>query len=132
MKGKKFSFSEAEKLAGQLFGNILSRDADRQGFEYALYCLHDGKKSVQQLVIEWIASNEFIDRFIIPFGHEQAVATVNRILLGREIDPSLMGKAVQDFVRVGLQKYACDIVASEDYKATIGPNRVPTFQQGVG
>ncbi|HEY5048948.1 MAG TPA: DUF4214 domain-containing protein [Rhizomicrobium sp.] len=116
---------DAARLAGELYGKILNRDADPGGYRYVLYCLESGSKSVQQLVLDFIASDEFIDSFA---SREPAhtASLVNKLLLGesRQSDTE-MQMACRRFVRLGLQQYAEEIVLSQEYQQTTGPDGVP-------
>ncbi len=126
MLATKFDFNEASVLAGRLFGRILSRNADEQGYEYALDCLQSGKKSVQQLIVEFMTSDEFIDRFVRSAGCENAVKHIHATLMGQSLgDGAELATRVRKFAREGLKRYVEDIVASAEYRRITGPNRVP-------
>jgi hypothetical protein len=123
---KKHAHAAAQILAGEVFGKILDREADAGGYAYVLDCLESGQKSLQQIVIEFVTSDEFIDRFLSAATPAQSVDLVRKLLL----DPS-PGSDVQpesrEFVRTGLQAYVEKIVASADYAEHVGPDRVPGF-----
>ncbi len=126
MAKKKYNFEEASSLAGQLFGKILSREADKGGYEHALDCLQTGARSIKQLVAEMIGSDEYIDRFVVPAGFEGAVKGVHRVLLGHGIDDlEELASATRRFARMGLKGYVDEIMASEEYKRSAGSDRVP-------
>ena len=108
---------EAVVLAGQVYGKILNREADKPGYEYVLFCFESGKKSVREIVLEFISSAEFIERFFLGKSPEESVDLVHRLLLGHEPeDANTLKHAQLRFVRMGLRKYAERIIASAEYK----------------
>ena len=123
---KKFSYDEAAILAGEVFGKILDREADKEGYDYVLYSLESGTKSVREIVLELIASDEFIIRFLTERTHGEAAALVHRLLLGRAPDTEA---AIQEeqrrFIRLGLARYAEEILNSSAYEEEVGPDKVP-------
>lgn len=129
---KSFPHDDAAHLAGELYGMILNREADKDGFDYVLDCLESGKKLIRDIVLEFISSDEFITRFVIGSRPPDTIALVHRILLGREPDDELgPAKACCAFVRLGLERYAKGILASEEYEAAVGTDRVPPYGHGT-
>ncbi len=126
----KFVHQQAARLAGDMFGEILQRKADPGGYAYVLDCLESGAKSLQEIVIEFIASDEFIERFA---AHDRPASVVNHInilLLGEPLsDDQQLQSAQRGLIRAGLRAYAEQIVASEEYQLRIGPDRVPSFRE---
>lgn len=121
----------AQTLAGEVFGKILNREADPGGYAYVLDCLESGQKSLQQIVIEFMTSDEFIERFALSLVPAQTVRLLHRLLLGsspeddEELQPSL-----REFVRLGLKAYVENIAGSADYADLVGPDRVPGCGHG--
>ena len=117
---------EAVVLAGLVFGKILNREADRLGYEYVLYCFESGRKSVRDIVLEFISSEEFIDRFVLGRPSEHSVELVHRLLLGRgPADEKSLKLEQRRFVRLGLRKLAERILASPEYQEETGVDEVP-------
>jgi hypothetical protein len=59
------NFETAARMAGQLYGNILFRDADSGGYDYYLNALQQGSAPVKEHVREFFTSQEFIHKFVI-------------------------------------------------------------------
>lgn len=120
---KRFPHAEAARVAGEVFGKILNRQADRGGYEYVLDCFESGKKSVQDIVLEFISSDEFIDKFA---SSANAANLINWLLLGRDLLSETEVRAAQrQLIRLGIKQYADLIVRSRDYVQKVGPDRVP-------
>jgi hypothetical protein len=119
---------EAVVLAGLVFGKILNRQADRPGYEYVLYCFESGRKSVRDIVLEFISSEEFIDRFVLDYSPAHSVELVHKLLLGHApADERSLKQAQRRFVRLGLRKFAERIVASPEYQEETGMDEVPEW-----
>jgi hypothetical protein len=123
---KRYPHKDAARLAGEVFGKILDRQADRDGYQYVLDCLESGKKSVQQIVVEFIASDEFIDKFAASGSAAHAASLINKILLGRPLNSDIeMQSARRQFIRLGLRQYAEQIAYSPEYMRSVGADNVP-------
>jgi hypothetical protein len=125
---KQYSHGDAARLAGEVFGKILDREADPAGYEYVLDCLEGGKKTLRQIVIEFISSDEFIERFVADCSPAETAALINRLLLGRDfVNAEELQEARRQLVRSGLRKYAESLAKSPEYQAQFTPNSVPAF-----
>ncbi len=123
---KRYPHKDAARLAGEVFGKILDRQADQDGYAYVLDCLESGKKSVQQIVLEFIASDEFIDKFAAPDGPAHTAMLVNKLLLGRPLKSDVeIAVAKRQIVRLGLRRYAEQIAFSPEYMLSAGTDKVP-------
>jgi hypothetical protein len=123
---KRYPHKDAARLAGEVFGKILDRQADKSGYEYVLDCLESGRKSVQQIVLEFIASDEFIDKFAASGNAAHTANLVNKLLLGRPLgDDNELQIAKRQFIRLGLRQYAEQIVSSPEYMRNSGTDTVP-------
>ena len=123
---KRYPHADAARLAGEVFGKILNRQADRDGYNYVLDCLESGKKSIQQIVLEFLASDEFIDKFAAVGMPMHTANLVNKLLLGRGLHSDTeLEAAKRQFVRLGLRQYAEQIANSREYKQRVGPDLVP-------
>lgn len=62
---KKMSFPLASKIAGQLYGSILQRDSDREGYDWCVENLMGGTLSVRDIVRELCKSEEYREKFLM-------------------------------------------------------------------
>jgi hypothetical protein len=123
---KRYPHKDAARLAGEVFGRILDRQADRDGYAYVLDCLESGKKSVQQIVLEFIASDEFIDKFAASGSAAHTASLVNKLLLGRPLNSDTeIQYAKRHLIRLGLRQYAEQITNSAEYMKSVGTDTVP-------
>jgi hypothetical protein len=122
------SHDDAVALAGRVFGKILDREADKGGYEYVLYCLESGRKSVRDIVFEFISSEEFIDRFVMGKSPEKSVDLIYRLLLGRvPEDEESLKHARHRFVRMGLRKFVDRVMSSPEYLEDVGQDEIPEW-----
>ncbi len=113
----RLSHSRASQMAGELFGRVLNRNADKAGYAYVLDCLESGTKSLKQLTVEMMLSEEYLDRFTDLGGAQQTVNRLNQILLGHAIaDAAALRQAALRYTRMGLTQYVEDILRSAAYK----------------
>lgn len=125
---KKYPHKEAARIAGELYGKILNRDADPGGYQYVLNCLENGTKTIQQIVLEFICSDEFIDRFAAGMSPANTASLLNKLLLGRALYLDMdVQVARRQFIRLGLRQYAEQIATSQEYMQKVGANNVPHF-----
>jgi hypothetical protein len=123
---KRYPHKDAARLAGEVFGKILNRQADKSGYEYVVDCLESGKKSVHQIVLEFIASDEFIDKFAASSNAADTASLVNKLLLGRVLNSAAeVQTAKRQFIRLGLRQYAEQIANSPEYMRSVGTDSVP-------
>jgi hypothetical protein len=123
---KTFPYAEAERLAGEIFGIILDRDADPGGYRYVLHCLESGEKSVKQLVVEFICSDEFLERFVSNRPPAHTARMLTRLMLGRDFENEAeSAESTRKFLLQGIKKFVQELAASREYMKEVGSNRLP-------
>lgn len=125
---KQFLHDEAMQIAGDLYGTLLKRGADRDGCEHVVHCLVNGTKSIQQIVLEFICSDEFIDRFATGMSSASTAIFLTKLLVGRTLEADYdVQVARRQLIRLGLRRYAEQIAMSPEYMQKVGANSVPRF-----
>lgn len=115
----------AARLADAIFAQILGRAADAGGRDYVRYCLEHGVKSVQQIILDLIVSDEFVDGFASGADAGETANRINTMLLGKALDEPARRNAVRRYLRLGLHGYAEEIILSDAYQHQTGPDKVP-------
>lgn len=62
---KKFSFSQASRIAGQLYGAVLQRNSDQEGFDWCVENLTNGSLTVRDIVRNLCKSEEYREKFLM-------------------------------------------------------------------
>lgn len=119
------SHEHAVRLAGDLYGKILNRNADKGGFEYVLDSLQAGRKSVRQHALEMVLSDEFKNQFLRGRNEASAVMLLNRVLLGRTLTRDRVHVDAIEYRQVGLDAYAERLTRSDEFRKNYGDDRVP-------
>lgn len=122
-----YSYEESARLAGEIFGKIFDRAADHEGYQYVLDCIQSGRKSIRQLIIDFVSSDEFIERFLAGRPPLQTAKLVSRLLLGRPLPEQDAMAARNWLIRSGLREFARRTVSTAEYMRKVGPDRVPPF-----
>jgi len=122
---KHHTHTDATRLAGEVFGKILNREADPAGYAYVLDCLESGRKPVAQIVLEFISSDEFIEKFVLG-NVSRAAGLIDKLLLGRASSTGAdTHTATVQLLRAGVHGYAEKIIRSDAYVRINGLNKVP-------
>jgi hypothetical protein len=90
-------------------------------------CLTDGKKSVRDLALEMIASEEFSIKFVRGRDADQTVALLNRILLGGKLEAAALKLEREKFATLGQEKYVEQLTGSKEYRQYFDEDRVPSI-----
>lgn len=122
---KRHSYDDAARLAGELYGKILNRDADKAGFEHVLDSLQNGKKSVRLHAVEMIASAEFHLNFVRGKDNRSVVIVLYKILLARAPLAEDLAQQVLVLRELGLRRYADELSTGDEYYDAWGDDRVP-------
>jgi hypothetical protein len=84
---KKLTYNMACKVAGQLYGSILQRNSDPEGFGWCVENLAAGTLSVRDIVRELCKSEEFREKFLMNDSPNEIARKLRKKLLG-ELNPS--------------------------------------------
>ena len=123
---KKLSYNLAYKVAGQLYGSILQRDSDPEGFDWCVNNLSNGALSAREVVRELSKSEEFREKFLMNDTPNEIARKLRKKFLG-EINPA--PKDIKE-TAVMLLEYdwrdAIDqLIDSDGYNEKYGDDGVP-------
>ena len=62
---KKWSFTQASRIAGSLYGVLLLRNSDPEGYEWCVDQLVNGSSSVRDLVKKFCTSDEYREKHLM-------------------------------------------------------------------
>jgi hypothetical protein len=121
-----FTDDQADRLACDLYGRLLNRHPDPEGYRNVLKSLREGKKSVEQHVLEFVGSEEFQTKFVRNRSREAVVQHLHMVLLGRKVtDQYQLSRQAADFAILDLVPYAKRLMQSADYRRLYGEDRPP-------
>lgn len=117
---------KADRLACDLYGRLLNRHPDPDGYRYVLESLREGRKSVRQHVLEIVSSEEFHTKFVRNKPRENVVQHLHVMLLGRRVtDPYQLARQTADFTLLDFVPYAERLMRSPDYRRLYGEDHLP-------
>lgn len=122
---KKMSFKEASQIAGLLYGHILGRDSDPDGYRHAIDRLSNGT-SVRELVKEFCTADEFRELHIMNESPNELAKKI-LVIMEKKWRPkpadikALCIRLVQEDWRAVMS----DVINSSAYKAAHGEDGVP-------
>jgi phycocyanin-associated rod linker protein len=123
---KKMAFNQACKVAGQLYGSILQRNADEEGFNWSVDNLTNGNLSVREMVKELCKSEEFREKFMMNETPNELAKKLRKRLLGESNpQPDDVKETAVSFLENDWRYVIDDLVESHQYGAKFGEDGVP-------
>jgi len=120
------NYEFACKTAGQLYGNLLQRESDRDGYDHAVACITDATTTVRALVRAICVSEEFREKHVMN-------QTSNE--LARRLMINMFGDRRPDARRVKLlslqllerdwREVVAEVIDNELYTTAFGDDLVP-------
>jgi Domain of unknown function (DUF4214) len=126
------NYTAAQKLAGLLYGNILHRNADADGYDFYVKTLNDDIVSLKDLIIEFYTSEEFCQKFVV----NQTPNELSRNLLasfynGPDISANDVKSVVDSLIRQGLPAVITDLVNDPRFFDRHGNLGVPRYAENA-
>lgn len=126
---KKYTFDNATRIAGVLYGNILGRAADKAGFDSIVEELNSGSKSVRSIVQMLMTSDEFREIFLMN-NTPNEIAKQLRLYLYKELRPK--PEAIKETAIALLEddwrNVIRNMIASEAYAKAFGEEKIPLIK----
>jgi hypothetical protein len=125
----KFSFDHAVSLAGTLYGNLLGRAADKEGFDSVVDELNSGARSVRDFVAMLLTSEEFREKFLMNNTPNEAAKQLRMALL-REVRPSpaVIKTTAVDLLETDWRAVVAQMIASDAYGKAFGESKIPLIR----
>ena len=122
----------AQKLAGLLYGNILHRNADAEGYDFYVRSLSDEAMPLKAMIVEFYTCEEFCQKFVV----NQTPNELGRNLLASFFNITDITitdvKAVTDsLIRQGLPAVVTDLVHDHRFFDRHGNLGVPRYAENA-
>ena len=126
------NYNAAQKLAGLLYGNILHRNADADGYEFYAKNLSDDILPLKEVIVEFYTSEEFCQKFVV----NQTPNELSRNLLASffnlpDISANDVKSVVDSLIRQGLPVVITDFVNDPRFFDRHGNLGVPRYAENA-
>ncbi|MDV6344904.1 DUF4214 domain-containing protein [Nitrosomonas sp. Is37] len=126
---KKYPFDQAAEKAGQLYGNLLGRVADKSGYDFVVSQLNTGESSIKNIVINMLTSDEFREKFVIN-NTPNELAKLLHIVLLKELRPrpeAIKNTAI-NLLEDDWRRVIINMIQSEAYSKAFGEEKIPVIK----
>lgn len=129
MQKKSIDFNEAVRIAGDLYGNLLGREADKAGFDSIVDALNSGSKTPKDCVLEMLQSEEFREVFLMNNTPNEA-AKVLRTSLLKELrpTPSNIKEMAIKLLEADWRNVISEVLEDPKYKKAFGDFKIPSIK----
>jgi hypothetical protein len=126
------NYNAAQKLAGMLYGNILHRNADADGYDFYVKNLSDDTLPLNDIIVEFYTCEEFCRKFVV----NQTPNELSRNLLASFFNLSDITltdvKTITDsLIRQGLPAVITDLVHDPRFFDRHGNLGVPRYAENA-
>ncbi|BBL77146.1 phycobilisome rod-core linker polypeptide [Methylomagnum ishizawai] len=123
---KKMTFNQASKVAGQIYGSILARDSDPEGFDWCVDNLTNGNFSVREIIKEMCRSDEYREKMLMNDTPNEIARKWRKKFLGETVPNR---EAIKDLAIGLLENDWRDVIDglldSDEYIAKHGDDGIP-------
>ncbi len=122
------NYELASKVAGQLYGNLLQRESDNEGYAHAVGCLSEGSGTVRGLVRQICISEEFREKHVMnQTSNELARRLIINLLGDRRPDARRVKMLSVQLLERDWRQVVAEIIESELYTTAHGDDLVPVW-----
>jgi hypothetical protein len=126
------NYNAAQKLAGLLYGNILHRNADADGYNFYMKSLSDDITPLKDIIAGFFTSEEFCQKFVV----NQTPNELSRNLLASffnlpDISATDVKSVVDSLIRQGLPAVITDLVNDPRFFDRHGNLGVPRYAESA-
>ncbi|CAL1240541.1 phycobilisome rod-core linker polypeptide [Candidatus Methylocalor cossyra] len=123
---KKLSFNVATRVAGQLYGNILQRNADPAGFDWCVEVLTNGTLSVREIVKVLCKSDEYREKFLMNDTPNEIARKFRKKFFGEANPrPEDIKETALLFLEMNWRDAMDQLLDSPEYYAKYGDDGIP-------
>jgi hypothetical protein len=126
-----YSFNQAANLAGVLYGNLLGRVADKEGYDSLVDELSNGHSSVRDIVLRMLTSDEFAEKFVLNNTPNELAKRLRMALL-KELRPKpndIKENAIE-LLEMDWRDVVASLIDSQAYEKAFGEDGVPLIKYG--
>lgn len=121
---------EANTITGLLYGNLLHRDADKEGFSYYYNALTSSKISLKKAITEFLCSEEFMEKFVVnQTPNELAKHLLNSLFGSRSVKAGEQKKVATELIRRGLPSVIDTLTSDVRFEDQHGEFGVPKYAE---
>jgi Domain of unknown function (DUF4214) len=118
----------ADTITGLLYGNLLQRNADREGYSYYYEMLVSSKITLQQAIIEFLCSEEFYEHFIVNQTPNELARHLLISFFGpRAVKTEEPKKVALALIRRGVPSVVQDLISEVRFRDQHGEFGVPRY-----
>jgi len=126
MSKKKWSFSQASRLAGNLYGSLLLRNSDPDGYQWCIDQLVNGESTVRDLVKKFCTSDEYREKNLMnQTPNEFAKILCRRFLGNKEDNAEEIKKLAISLLEGDWREAVGNLIDSDKYHRLFGDDKVP-------
>jgi hypothetical protein len=127
------NFEQAKRLTGMLYGNILQRDADEQGFSFYCDALANDRMPLKQAIQEFYVSDEFAEKFIVnQTPNELARNVLHSFLDPKDISNADVKRVRGNLISQGLTTVVAGLLNDPRFMDRHGAYGVPRYVENRG
>ncbi|WFT79578.1 DUF4214 domain-containing protein [Methylobacterium sp. CB376] len=118
-------YNEAQKIACELYGRVLLRDADQEGFAYTIDRLTNNIHPLE-IAREMMLSEEFADKFLLNTSINEIARKIHVAAFGSHPTKESIKQNAMTIVAKGFQGFISDIIAR---KIRNSNSRIPDLRE---
>ena len=126
-------FNAAQKIVGSLYGNILHRNADKEGYNFYLNEIQTKDGISPDIIYEFFTSEEFREKFIVnQTPNELARNLLHSFFSVATITALDVKMTVIDLIQLGFPALIRKLLADPRFAERHGNLGVPKYTENVG
>jgi len=122
--------SLASRLSGLLYGNILHRNSDDEGYRFHFETLQKDRAALVTLVVKFFVSEEFVEKFVVNQTPNELVRNLLNSFFGPDVVTPLDVSTWRDrLVHKGFDAVVTGLINEPRFIDKHGPTGVPRYTE---